>query len=244
MLKPLPTNNSYTVHEILVPSLNKKLRFRPFLVKDNKALMIAQNSGDIDIMLDTLKSIIQSCCVESEPLDADKLATFDFEYLLIKLRSISVDPRITLNVKCQFEHSGMDPKTRDHQVMMDLNSVEVVGLEQYKTKIDLGDGLYVLMKQPTMDMIDNVPDPTDYEGNLRKVLVQIDKICTEDEVYDVSEYTEEMLLDWIGDLTDTQLEKLVGYFRSIPYCRIKVEWTCPVCGQRNIQYIEGISYFF
>ena len=73
---------------------------------------------------------------------------------------------------------------------------------------------------------------------------QIDKICTDDEVYDVSEYTEQQLLDWIDGLTDTQLQNMLEYFNTIPYCRIKVEWTCPVCGKRNVRYIEGVSSFF
>ena len=107
MLKPLPANTSYTVHEILIPSMGKKLRFRPFLVKENKALMIAQASNDQLVMLNTLKSIVASCCVEQQPLDVDQLATFDFEYLLIRLRSISVDNNVTLNVVCEDPHDAV-----------------------------------------------------------------------------------------------------------------------------------------
>ena len=96
----------------------------------------------------------------------------------------------------------------------------------------------------TLQMIETMPLPGDYQGNLENVAWQIDKICTTDEVFDVSEYTNQQLEQWIEQLTEEQLEKFFEYFQNIPYCRIKVEWTCPHCGKRNIRYIEGISYFF
>lgn len=244
-LKPLPTNTSFTVHEILIPSKQKKYRFRPFLVKENKMLMIAQASEDPVQMLNTLKAIIGSCYVDSEPLDVDKLATFDFEYLLIQLRSISIDNIVTLNVVCDDPHDGFDPQTRNTQVQLDLQNIEIVGLQDYKTKVELGEDLFVIMKLPTLEMLQSLPQPEDYQGNLQKVAGQIDKICTTDEVFDVAnEYTLEMVEQWLEQLTEQQMENLLDYFDTIPYCRIKVEWSCPHCGKRNIRYIEGISYFF
>ena len=229
-LKPLPINTAYTVHEILIPSLGKKLRFRPFLVKENKMLMIAQASEDNMQMLNTLKAIIASCCVEEQPLNVDQLATFDFEYLLIKLRSISVDSNVELNVTCSDPHSGFDESTRTTQLLLDLNNIEIVGLENYSTKVKLSDDLYVIMKVPSLNMIENVA-------------AQLDKICTQEEVFDCSEYSPDQVEQWLEQLTSAQLEKLIEYFQSIPYCRIKVEWTCPHCGKRNVRYIEGITYF-
>ena len=100
------------------------------------------------------------------------------------------------------------------------------------------------MKLPTLSMVDSIPEPNDYEGNLKKVAQQIDKICTTEEVFDVSEYSLSDMEQWLEQLTEEQLQNLLQYFNSIPYCRIKVEWTCPHCGKRNVRYIEGISYFF
>ena len=244
-LKPLPINTAYTVHEILIPSKGKKYRFRPFLVKEHKMLMIAQTSEDNMTMLNTLKAIIGSCCVEDDPpLDVDSLATFDFEYLLIKLRSISVDTSVTLNVTCDDSHSGFPEETRTTQIQLNLDDIEIVGIQQYSTKVKLSDDLFVIMKLPTLSMVDSIPEPNDYEGNLKKVAQQIDKICTTEEVFDVSEYSLSDMEQWLEQLTEEQLQNLLQYFNSIPYCRIKVEWTCPHCGKRNVRYIEGISYFF
>lgn len=244
-LRPLPANTAYTIYEILVPSKGKKYRFRPFLVKEHKMLMIAQSSADNMVMLNTLKSIISNCCVEDNPsLDVDSLATFDFEYLLIKLRSISVDTNVTLNVTCSDLHDGYPEETRTTQIQLNLDNIEIVGIDQYSTKVKLSDDLFVIMKLPTMAMIDSIPEPNDYEGNLKKVAAQIDKIFNNDEVFDVSEYTIDDLEQWLEQLTEDQLQNLLKYFNSIPYCQIKVEWTCPHCGKRNIRYIKGISYFF
>lgn len=242
-LKPLPINTAYTVHEILIPSQGKKLRFRPFLVKENKMLMIAQASEDTTQMLETLKAIIGSCCVEEHPLDVDKLATFDFEYLLIKLRSISIDHNVELNVTCSDPHSGFEQSTRTTQLLLDLDNIEIVGLENYSTKVKLSDDLFVIMKVPSLEMLDSIPDIENYKDNLSMVAAQLDKICTTEEVFDCSEYSLEQVEQWLEQLTSTQLENLLAYFQSIPYCRIKVEWTCPHCGKRNVRYIEGITYF-
>jgi len=243
-LKALPVNTAYSVHQILVPSLGKKLRFRPFLVKENKMLMIAQASENVDTMIDTLKQIIANCCVESEPLDVDNLATFDLEYLLVKLRVISVDDSITLEVTCDDPHDGYDEKTRKTRVHLNLDDIEIVGLKDYTRKIKLSDDLYVLMKLPSLGMLNNIPEGNDIDANLSKLGAQIDKICTSEEVFDASEYTPAEILNWLLGLTETQLANLLKYFENIPYCRIKVEWTCPHCGKRNIRYIEGLSYFF
>lgn len=243
-LRPLPQNTAYTIHEILVPSMRNKLRFRPFLVKENKMLMIAQASEDIGEMINTLKGIIGNCCVEQTPLDVDSLATFDLEYLLIQLRCISIDQMINVSVTCDDPHSGFDPSTRQTEIQLNLQDVEIVGLDKYDTKVKLSDDLYVIMKVPTLNMLQSIPQPNDYEGNLQKVAMQIDKICTPDEVFEGSEYSTDQLEQWLEQLTETQLENLLKYFSSIPYCRIKVEWTCPHCGKRNIRYVEGISYFF
>lgn len=243
-IKPLPVVQNYTVHQILIPSLHRKYRFRPFLVKENKMLMVAQASNDVTVMLDTLKAIVANCCVETEPLDVDKLVTFDFEYLLIKLRAISIDNRVEMNVTCSDPHDGFDEATRKTTVLLDLNSIEVVGLKDYSPKVVLDDDLVVIMKQPTIETITNIPSADDYQGNLAIVGAQIDKICTADEVFLGSDYTQEQLEQWLEMLTSDQLAKLQHYFDTIPYCRIKVEWTCPHCGTRNIRYLEGVSSFF
>ena len=245
-MKQLPINTGYTVHEILVPSLGKKLRFRPFLVRENKALMIAQSSENVIEQLNTLKSIVQATCVEDQTLDVDKLTTFDFEYLLIMLRSISIDKNITLKVTCDNDeaHEGMEDQPRETNVLLDLTTVEVVGLKDYNPKVKLSDDLMVIMKITNVEMLDNLPNNNDIEQDLKAVSMQIDKICTTEEVFDASEYTPEQMLDWIENLTQQQLNNLLDYFKHIPYCRLRVEWTCPTCGKKNIQYIEGISYFF
>lgn len=243
-LKPLPINNAYTVHEILIPSQGKKLRFRPFLVKENKMLMIAQASEDVDEMLETLKAIIQSCCLEEKTLDVDKLATFDFEYLLVMLRSISIDQSIDLNVTCDDPHEGYPEQTRTTQIRLDLSNIEVVGIKDYTTKVKLSDDLYVLMKLPTIGLLDCIPTHVSFEDDLKRLASQIDKICTAEEVFDVSEYSTDDIENWLEQLTEQQLENLVKYFNSIPFCRIKVEWTCPHCGKHNVRWIQGISHFF
>lgn len=249
----LPKPINYSIHEILIPSIGKKLRFRPFLVKEYKALTIAEGSKDPREMLNTLKGIIQSTCLEKTPIDVDNLATFDFEYILIKLRSISVGSNVQLSIKCQHPeaHEGMDADSLQCDVMLDLNNIEVVGLKDYKTKIKLSDDCVVIMKKPTVELVDQLArieqEGDDYEFIVERLAKQIDKIATGEEVFEVAdnpEFNIDEVRDWIDNLTEEQYSKLNDYFKTIPYCRIKIEWTCPVCGNSNTIYIQGLDYFF
>lgn len=243
-LKKLPTNSGFAIHQILVPSLGKKLRFRPFLVKESKALMIAQGSNDPDQILDTCRSVIESCCVESDGIDGDRLATFDFEWLLVKLRAISVDDKISVEVECDDPHEGRDPATRKTQVLLDLDDIEIVDLDKYKSTIDLGNNLVVTMKAPTIETIKNLPTGDSVDDAIDRIAMQIDKIYDNEEVFDLTEYSKEEIVDWITNLTEAQFDTLFGYFSTIPYCRINIQWTCPVCGKTNRRSIEGMSHFF
>lgn len=243
-LKKLPTNNGYTIHQILVPSLGKKLRFRPFLVKENKALMVAQGSGDPNQILDTMRAIIESCCVEKDGIDGDKLATFDFEWLMVKLRSISIDDKITVNVICDDPHEGRSPETRKQQLLVDLDNIELVDIDKYNPRVELSKNLVVMMKVPTIDTVKNLPTGDDVDDSIKRIAMQIDKIYSDEEVYDMSEYSDEDIVDWISNLTESQFDKLFAYFDNIPYCRLVIEWTCPVCGKKNIRTVEGTENFF
>lgn len=252
----LPQTINYSVHEILIPSLGRKYRFRPFLVKEHKALLIANGSNDLTEMLNTLKQIIKDCCLEENiDFDVDKLATFDFEYLLINLRAISVGNVVSLSVRCQHEekHEGMDESSLMSDVILDLSKVEIVGLKDYTNKIELGNNCVVIMKLPTVNLMEKINKEAEevkkdeYTENIERIANNIDKIVNDGEVFEVADNPDFSLTDmsdWISNLTSQQFEKLNDYFISIPYCRVRIDWTCPVCGNSNTLYIQGLDYFF
>lgn len=244
---PLPTD--YTVFRFLIPSLGTEKRFRPFTVKENKALLAAQSTDDDTIMVDTLAQIVTNCCLDD--VDATKLALFDIEYLLIKLRSVSIANTASLIVTCSDPHDGYPEQSRKNEILLDLDNIEVVGLDKYKTTLKLSDTMTVKMKVPTLEVLKKIKEssPNDTLDQLLEVVVYniamaMESIYTVDEVIDIAECGVYDIQQWLEALTESQFLILKDYFDSIPRCRVKLDWTCPVCGKRNVQYVEGLHYFF
>ena len=242
-MKKLPTAN-YPIHNFLIPSLGREYRFRPFLVKENKALMIAQGSEDQKVMIETLKSVIQSCLMD-ETVNVDDLTVFDCEYLLIKLRAISIGEEITVMLNCSDEHEGNEA-SRIFGVACDLNKVEVVGLEDYNPCIKLSDNLMIKMSAPTIDTLISLTKNTEneYEENFKLIVTLIKEIITTEEVIDCSEIEPKELVDWVNELPTDEYEKILRFIQNLPKVRIKVEWDCPYCGKHNTRYLQGLMVFF
>lgn len=242
--------NDYIIYQILVPSLHKKLKFRPFTIKENKALTIAQSTGDDLVISDTLKSVIINCCVDQHQITEDQLMVFDLEYLLIKLRAISIGNTVLLTAMCEDEHDGFPPSTRETDVVMDLNDVEIVGIDSFTQKIQLSDDMFVFMKNPTMDLIKTLDfeEHSDSEqminAQLDNVCKMIDKVVAGEEVYLFDSYTDQEKREWIENLSETQFINLKHYYSTFPKTQVKISWTCPHCGKENNRIITGLSYFF
>ena len=242
----MPTD--YTVFRFLIPSMGVEKKFRPFTVKENKALLAAQSTEDEIVMIDTLKQVISNCCLDD--LDVEKIAMFDAEYLLIKLRGVSINNSVNLIATCSDLHDGLPENTRKNEIVLDLDNIEVFGIEDYNPHIKMSDTMVVNMKAPTLDLLkklraeNNNNFNEDYNAIVHNIGIMIDTIVTQDEVIDANDISIQELNTWLESLTETQFMKLYAYFTTFPKCRVKLEWTCPVCGKRNMQYLEGVSYFF
>jgi len=238
-------SNSHPTYEILIPSLNKKFKFRPFLMKENKALMLAQVSEDDTIILNTLKEVVKSCCLDE--IDVSKLAIFDFEFILCHLRSISVGNRVVLRLECDGESEAHDanPESREANVVLNLENVEVSGIDSFTYDLHLSPELMVHMKPPFLeDFIKHRNEENTIEKGMRIVANQIDKIYTKEETIECSEHSTEEIIEWIESLTLEQYEILASWFANIPEAVIKVEWDCPTCGKHNVRLLKGFLDFF
>lgn len=250
-MKNLPVND-YTIYTFKIPSTGEEKRFRPFVMKENKALLIAQASEDDNIMLNTLKSVLQSTCMDD--IDVDALSSFDCEYLLIKLRSISISDSVMVTFMCNGDSEKHDTqKSREYTTKLDLGKIEVVGLDKFSLDIKMSENLYVKMKLPTLETIrkitsfsnGNNSDEDVFDALIPIVASLIDYIADGEEVIRIDdEVSNEELIEWIEQLTQDQFDKLITFCKSIPYCRTIVEWDCPLCGHHNVRVISGISSFF
>lgn len=236
----LPVINTPT-YQTVVPSSEEKVKYRPFLVKEEKALLIAQQSEDLVTMVDTLKSVIKSCTFGK--LDVDTLAIFDLEYLFTQIRSKSVGETISLLFGC--DNCGDDPKAKV-KITIDLSSIKVDKPEGHQKNIQLFDDVGVIMKYPTIDVLKDFQDlsTNDVESIFKIVCKSIDCIYTGEEVYYAKEQKPEELEEFVNNLTQDQFAKLQQFFETMPKLRHGVKYTCPVCGTEHEKSVEGLDAFF
>ena len=170
----LPVNTA-TIYNLILPSTGKSLKYRQFFVKEEKSLMIAHQSEDVKVMIDTLKSLVKACVLDD--IDVDKLATFDLEYLFTQIRAKSVGENIELLFGC--DDCPDDPKAKA-KVSIDLTTLEVVKVPNHTSNIPLFNNVGVMMKYPTMDLIKSIEniDESDFE---QLVMVVVNSIEFSDE---------------------------------------------------------------
>lgn len=235
----LPMNTT-PVYQLEIPSLGKKVNFRPFLVKEEKALLLAQQSEDPMVMLTSLKDVIKSCI--KDDLDVDALATFDIEYVFTQLRAKSVGEIIDLSLKCD----KCDDEKAISKVNIDLTKLEIDKPEGHESNINLFDDVGVVMKYPTMDILKKLESVSDDNlDEVFEVMIEcIDSIYNSSEVFHAKEQSKQEMLDFLNNLSSDQFVKIRQFFETMPRLKYDVEYTCPVCNKEHKKILEGLQSFF
>lgn len=232
--------NTMPVYTLTIPSTKKEMKYRPFLVKEEKSLLIAQQSEDNMVMLDTVKAVIASC--SKTPIDVDKLATFDVEYIFLQLRAVSIGEIVDLTFKCDI----CDDEKARATVSLNLQDVNVVFPENHTSKIPLFNDVGVVMKYPTLDILKKIENyiSTDVEDSIKNTLDCIDYIYTGNEIFLAAEQTQEELREFVENLTADQFSKIQQFFNTMPSLRQYVKYKCPKCDKEHNKYVEGLASFF
>jgi len=209
-----------------IPSKNKKKTFRPFLVKEEKILLMAQQGNEQD-MIDAIKQIINNCCVED--INVDSLATFDIEYLFLKLRGKSVDNVIELKFR-----DKEDDKVYDFQI--NLDEIEITINEDNDPKIEITNEIGMIMKYPNIASTQKMAGIDDQEDVFNKVLIScIDTIYDEESVYPASEHTDEELIEFIEQLDSKSFKKIEKFFDTLPKLSHVLEYENELGHKRRIE---------
>jgi hypothetical protein len=238
----LPKNTT-PIYTLRIPSTNKEFKFRPFLVKDEKSLLIAQQSDDVTVMLDTVKDVIKSCSLSN--VDVDALASFDIEYMFLQLRAKSVGEIVQLTFQCDEDHGERNIEAQV-TIAVNLEEAKVEKFEGHATKIDLFDDVGVMMKYPTIETLKKLEtlDANDIDSVFGVTADCIDYIYDSDEVHYTKDLARDELITWLNDLRSEQFEKIQDFFRTMPSLRVYIKYTCPVCGKEHNKYLEGLASFF
>tara|TARA_Y100000289_G_C3915163_1_gene147005 strand:+ start:365 stop:1069 length:705 start_codon:yes stop_codon:yes gene_type:complete len=222
-------------YEMKIPSTGETVKFRPFLVKEQKMLMIAQESKDPNMMANTMCDLIESC-VEGMK-DVHLMPTFDIEFMFLQLRTVSVGSEIELEMLCQ------DDGETKVLVTIKLEDIKVSELPNHKKEIMITDKIGMTFKYPTMVDIakygrDGVSAVDTTFGVIQDCLVNI---FDENEVYD--EMNQKELQEFIEQMTTDQFEEVQNFFDTMPKLRHTVEFKNPNTGVDNKVHLEGMQTF-
>ena len=231
---------STAIYTTTIPSTEQSVKFRPFLVKEEKALLIAQQSEDKNVMVDTLKTIIKDCIVDK--INVETLAMFDLEYVLLQIRAKSIGEIAELIFSCDVCD---DPKARV-KIAFDLTTINVTKDPNHTKKITLFDDVGVVLKYPTIDEVNALADVDldNVDAVFDLIISSIDYIYDGDEIYHTKEQTKSEVEEFVNNLTQQQFKLIEAFFETMPKLRQDVKYTCPVCDRVHNKYIEGIESFF
>lgn len=230
------------VYTLEIPSTKDSLKYRPFLVKEQKALLLAQQSEDPIVMVDTLKQVIKSCA--HSPIDIEKLAVFDLEYIFSQIRGKSVGEIVDLFFYCD----TCDDEKAKVRISIDISKLQVESFPGHISKISLFGDVGVSMRYPNINVIKKIEKLGDTSSEIDLVFdiitECIDYIYDTSEVYYAKEQTKEELSDFVNNLTSEQFEKIENFFETMPKLQQKVSYRCPVCSKQHNKTLEGLNNFF
>ena len=231
----LPKLNTLT-YELELPSTGEKLKYRPFLVKEQKALMIAQESQDEKLMENTFAQILNDCVLDD--IDPYKMAMFDMEYVFLRIRGKSVGEKVVLNVLCPD-----DEKTRV-DVEIDLEEVDVQMKEDHTNIIELTDDISMIMRYPCLGDITGLTVNTGTENIFNMIKKCIHEIHDGDEVFARIDMSEKELDAFLDSMSSKNFENLTNFFETMPKLLYEIEVKNPKTKKKNKIPIEGLQSFF
>ena len=231
-------------HELSLPSTGKKVTYRPFLVKEEKILMMAMQGGEATDIIRTLRDIIESC-VESE-LDVKSLTMFDIEYVFLQLRARSVGDKIPVSYTLEKICEKTDKKCQ-FDAEVNIDEVKVEKEKDHKDLIDITDKIKVKMKYPEIEMstkLGNLKQEEMVNATFSMIGQCIEYIMDGEELHKPSDYTEKELDDFLNSLSTEQFKNIQQFFDTMPKLRHKVVGKCAKCGKEDEKVLEGMADFF
>lgn len=239
------------IYELTLHSTKKSYKYRPFLVKEQKILLMALESQDPKEMLRGIKQIITNCCIDE--IDVEKLPMFDLEYFFLRLRGKSIGEEIELKLT---HPTGLNSKGEmcefNTPFKLNIMEVEVEVNDEHTNKVVLDEesGVGIVLKYPTMALADKLQgnnandNKSQFEVITSVVIESIDYIFDKENTYPASESTKTELAEFINGLSQEQFAKITGFFNTMPKLRKEIKWTCSSCGCEDKVELEGMTSFF
>ena len=237
---PLPTISTPT-YELTLPSSNKKIKYRPFLVKEEKILILAMESQDTKQIARSVKDVIAKCIL-SRGIKVEKLSTFDIEYLFLNIRGKSVGEQIEVMVTCPDDGKTQVPMS------IDIDSIKIQKDEKHSTDIKLDDTYTLRMKYPSLnEFIKNnfgTVESMSVDDTFDLIASCIDQVYSDEESWTSDECTKKELSDFVESLNSNQFKLVENFFLTMPKLSHKIKVTNPNTKVESDVTIEGLQSFF
>jgi T4 bacteriophage base plate protein len=219
-------------YNVTVPSLKKEVKFRPFNVKQEKALLTAQESEDVPVMLSTLEEVVRDCIKDCPP----NLTTFDIEYLFIKIRAKSVGEESTIIMKCK-------SCAKENKVTLDLNDVTISN-SNFDRKLIINDKLAVVMKYPSIEDLNKLSTCDKKKQVETSIAISIETVYFGDTVFHTKDAEMDDVIEFIMKRTDEEMKKLVDFVENVPTVMLETEYECRQCATVNNVKVTSLADFF
>jgi len=237
---PLPKINTPT-YELILPSNGKKIKYRPFLVREEKILIIALETEDMKQIADAVLTILNGC-IMTKGVMVENLPSFDIEYLFLNVRAKSVGESVDVNVTCP------DDKKTTLQVKVDIDSIKVIKNKKHKNNVKLDDKLSLKLNYPSMNtFIENnfeSKDESNINSTLEMIISCIDMIYNDEESWSASETPKKELEDFIEQLNTKQFRAIEQFFETMPKLSHTIKVKNPKTDVESEVVLEGLASFF
>ena len=237
---PLPKIVTPT-YELELPSTGETIKYRPFLVKEEKVLVIALESEDTKQITTAIKTVLKNC-IHTKGIKVESLPTFDIEYLFLNIRGKSVGEEIEVNVTCP------DDETTTAQVKINLDDISVQRDDEHTNQIKLDDSIMMELKYPSLDQFIksnfDMADENQMDQSFQLIGQCIDKIYTEEEVWAAADCTKKEVNDFLESMNSNQFKEIENFFETMPKLSHTVTVMNPKTKVQSEVVIEGLASFF
>lgn len=231
-------------YDLKLPSDGKEITVRPFLVKEEKLLLMAVATDDITEIVKTTKQVINNCIIDPQ-INVDALPFFDIDYLFIALRAKSIGEKVKVNYICQRKDEDGKTCGGKFPVEIDIANVEIQKNESISTEIKFNDNLIFKMKYPTYAIVKTL-DAKDLslENKIKIIAASVDRIFANGQYYTNKDMSPDELKEFIENLTQDQFAKLDEFVSNFPSFHVKAEGICDKCGKHHYVRFDDFPSFF
>jgi hypothetical protein len=237
---PLPKISTPT-YELELPSTGETIQYRPFLVKEEKLLLLALESEDTKQITTAVKNVIKNC-ISTKNVKVETLPTFDIEYLFLNIRAKSVSEEVEVNIICP------DDEETTVSVTIPVDEINVIKNDNHNRTIKIDDNIMMQMKYPSLDQfIKNNFDLSGQNGmeqSFELVISCIDQIYTKEEVWNTSDLSKKELNEFLEQMNSTQFKQIEKFFETMPKLSHTIKVKNPTTGVESEVVLEGLSSFF